>query len=196
MAHNTWTHRLARVCVRPLVGSPVTPNHLTTVRLLLGLGACAALAVGTRRGEIWGGALWVLSAFFDRADGELARLGGRSSPAGHAYDYATDVLLNSLFFLAVGVGLRDTPLAHWALILGIVAGSALAIDALLAERLEQRDKVKTYPGTAGFDFDDILYLFGPVAWLGWLQPLLVGTAIAAPVAAFWTWRRWARGPRG
>jgi phosphatidylglycerophosphate synthase len=194
MAHNTWTHRMARVCVRPLVGSPVTPNHLTTVRLALGLGACAALAAGTRAGEIWGGVLWVLSAFFDRADGELARLAGRSSPLGHAYDYATDVALNALFFVAVGVGLRHTALGRWALVLGLVAGVALAVDALVAEQLERRDKVKTYPGTAGFDFDDVVYLFGPAAWLGWLLPLLVGTAAVAPFVAFSTWRRWAAGP--
>jgi archaetidylinositol phosphate synthase len=194
MAHNTWTHRMARVCVRPLVGGPVTPNHLTTARLLLGLGACTALALGTRGGEIWGGVLWVFSAFFDRADGELARLAGQSSAWGHAYDYAADVALNALFFVAVGTGLRHTALERWAPVLGLVAGAALAIDALVAERLERRDKIKTHPGTDGFDFDDVVYLFGPAAWLGWLLPLLVGTAAVAPFVAFSTWRRWAGRP--
>ena len=70
MVGDSWTHRLARPLVRPLVGTRVTPNHLTTLRLLTGLGACAALAVGDRGLEIWGGWLWLASALRDRADGE------------------------------------------------------------------------------------------------------------------------------
>jgi len=83
------THRLARVFVRPLVGGPVTANHLTTLRLLTGVAACIAFACGGRGGEIWGGALWVLSAFLDRADGELARLAGSSSACKNQIRTAT-----------------------------------------------------------------------------------------------------------
>ena len=68
----TWTHLLARPVVRPLIGTAVRPNHLTTLRLLTGIAACVALALGTRAGMWWGGGLWLVSAFLDRADGELA----------------------------------------------------------------------------------------------------------------------------
>ena len=50
MSHDTWIHRCARVLVRPLVRTRVTPNHLTTVRLLTGLGSAAAFAAGD---EAW-----------------------------------------------------------------------------------------------------------------------------------------------
>ena len=44
--NDTWTHALARMAVRPLLGTGVTPNHLTTLRLLTGLLAWATLAGG------------------------------------------------------------------------------------------------------------------------------------------------------
>lgn len=191
MAHDSWTHRLARVAVKPLVGTRVTPNHLTTARLLSGLAACAAFAVGDRNWEIWGGVVWVLSAFLDRADGELARLGGLMSTSGHAYDYACDVVVNGLVFVAIGVGLRDSVLGVWAVAMGVVAGISVTTASVLSETLEKRrgTREKAYEGRAGFDFDDVLYLFGPLAWLGWLLPLLIGAAIGGPAFAVWTWMR-------
>ena len=99
VAGGSWTHLLARLAVRPLVGTWVTPNHLTTVRLATGLMACAAFALGRPEGDLWGGILWVLSAFLDRADGELARLGGKTSAWGHLYDYACDNACTALFFV-------------------------------------------------------------------------------------------------
>ncbi|HTT08601.1 MAG TPA: CDP-alcohol phosphatidyltransferase family protein [Gammaproteobacteria bacterium] len=189
--YTSWTHRLARYFVQPLVHTPVTPNHLTTLRFLSGLLACVAFGYGTRSGEIWGGVWWVVSAFMDRADGELARLSGRSSPAGHAYDYFTDVILNALLFLSIGLGLRHSHLGAWAVLLGLVAGIAVAVASVWSERLEKFDGSgrKAYTGVAGFDFDDALYLFGPLAWLEWLEPVLIAAAICSPVIALLTWRR-------
>ena len=36
MSHHTWLHRIVRPAVRPLVGTAVTPNHLTALRLITG----------------------------------------------------------------------------------------------------------------------------------------------------------------
>ncbi len=110
-----------------MIGTWVRPNHLTTLRLLSGLAACACFAFGTRGGMVWGGGLWLVSAFLDRADGELARLGKLSSPGGHLYDYYTDNLVNALFFAAIGVGLRHGWLGHWSIPLGIVSGRSLHV---------------------------------------------------------------------
>lgn len=191
MIGDSWTHRLARVMVKPLVGGPVTPNHLTTLRLATGLGACALLAAGHRSSEIWGGVLWVVSAFLDRADGELARLAGAQTRRGHLYDYVSDVLVTALFFVAAGFGLRHGMLGMWAVALGVVAGISVAAAAFFSEEIEQRNGngEKAYAGAGGFDFDDILYLFGPVAWLSLLPPLLVGAAVGGPAFAIWTWLR-------
>ena len=183
MSGDSWTHLIARPLVRPMIGTRIRPNHLTTLRLLSGLAACACLALGSHAGMIWGGALWLLSAFLDRADGELARLGKLMSPGGHTYDYYTDTLVNALFFAAIGIGLRYGWLGFWSIPLGLTAAASMLLCSILAERLERLSPPDTraYSGRWGFDPDDALYLMGPLAWLGWLSPILVGAVIGATV---------------
>jgi archaetidylinositol phosphate synthase len=191
MANDSWTHKLARLCVRPLVGTAVTPNHLTSLRLASGVGACAAFAIGDPAGFGWGAALWVLSAFLDRADGELARIGGLTSPGGHLYDYYADVGINALFFAAIGMGLRDSNLGAWAILMGLVGCLSIVVASVVAERFERQDEAgrKPFSGVAGFDFDDVLYLLGPAIWLGAAYPILVASSVVTPVFALISWWR-------
>ena len=181
MSGGSWTHLAAQPLVRPLIGTWVRPNHLTSLRLLSGLVACACFAWGSRSADWWGGGLWLVSAFLDRADGELARLGDLRSPGGHLYDYWTDTLINALFFVAIGVGARGSWLHGWAIPLGLLSGFSLFTCGLFSEWLERRSPPDTraYGSWMGFDPDDALYLMGPLAWLGWLPPLLPAAAIGS-----------------
>lgn len=181
MSHNTWTHLLARRAIRPLIGTAVTPNHLTTLRLLTGLAACIAIAPGTNAGAWWGGGLWLLSAFLDRADGELAREGNMMSASGHRYDFYVDNFVNALFFVAAGFAVAGGWLGLWAIPLGLLGGTSMLICGWWSELLEAQSPpgTKAYSGRAGFDPDDALYLMGPLVWLGWLAPVVVGAAIGA-----------------
>jgi phosphatidylglycerophosphate synthase len=187
----SWTHLLARIVIRPFLGTRLRPNHLTTLRLLFGLAACACFGLGTKAGMAWGGGLWLLSAFLDRADGELARIGNMSSRRGHLYDYYADNLVNSLFFAAIGVGLRHSWLAHWAIPCGIISAVALVACNVFSEQLEQHSPSQTraYSGQWGFDPDDALYLMAPFAWLDWLSAILAAAAVGTTVMMVITWVR-------
>jgi len=189
--HTSWTHRLSRVLVRPLIGTRVTPNDLTTGRLVTGLAACGAFMVGNATWDIWGGLLWLASCLLDRADGELARMTGTTSASGHRYDFFCDVGVNGLFFLAVGIGLRNSDLGAWAVALGVLAGLSVAAASVLSEVLERAapGSDKAYAGILGFDFDDVLYLLGPAAWFGLFPYLLIGAAAVAPLFVVLTWAR-------
>ena len=193
MVGDSWTHKIARVCIIPLVGTAVTPSHLTAVRLVTGLAASGAFAVGERSWDIWGGWLWLLSAFLDRADGELARVGDMMTEKGHRFDYFSDATVTSLFFAGVGFGLRDGILGAWSIALGLAGAAGVAAAEILSERIDQAKKdtgEKAYPGIWGFDFDDVLYLLAPVVWLGWQMPLIAGAALGAPAFAVLTWFKW------
>lgn len=183
--NDTWTHAAARWMVRPLVGTGVTPNHLTTLRLITGVAACIGIALGTPAGDGWGGALWLVSAFLDRADGELARIGNMMSTAGHQYDYQVDLWVNSAFFLAAGVGLRHGWLGHFSPMLGLEASLAMVACLWLSEVYEKLSGpgVRTWNGGFGFHPDDALYLLGPIVWLGWLAPVLVAAAVCSTLMA-------------
>lgn len=174
-----------------MVGSRVTPNHLTTARLATGLAACVGFAAGDPNGLLWGGVLWIVSCFLDRADGELARLGKSSSARGHLYDFYCDVAVNALLFLAMGIGLRGGRFGEWTIVMGMLAAIGVATASILSERLEDTvdDGNKAYAGVLGFDFDDVLYLFGPAAWLGLFPWLLGGAAVGGPAFALITWHR-------
>ncbi|HEX6002179.1 MAG TPA: CDP-alcohol phosphatidyltransferase family protein [Hyphomicrobiaceae bacterium] len=193
MIGTSWSHRLARLLVRPLVGTGVTPNHLTTLRLATGILACLALipADGTWLG--WAGWLWLASALLDRADGELARIGGMATPDGHRYDYLVDNVVNSAFFVTLGLGLRETPWGVAAVVLGLWSGAALFLSSYWSEELERLDGSgrKAYSGAFGFDFDDMLYLLAPIVWLGWRAPLLATACIGVTLMMLLTaWRLW------
>ena len=197
MVGDSWTHKIARVCILPLVNTPITPNHLTTLRLITGVAACGLFAIGTTEWNLYGGILWILSAFLDRADGELARVSGKISPWGHKYDYFSDVFVTALFFIGIGIGLRNTifwnvELGLWTIVMGICATAGVITAEILAEKIDQARKdtgEKAYAGFAGFDFDDVLYLFAPVVWLNLHPPFLIGASVGAPVFALLTWYR-------
>lgn len=197
MVGDSWTHKIARVCILPLVNTTVTPNHLTTLRLITGIAACSLFAIGTTEWNLYGGFLWILSLFLDRADGELARAGGKTSRRGHQYDYFSDVFVTAFFFVGIGIGLRNITfwnidLGLWTIVMGLAATAGVITAEILAEKIDQAHKdtgKKAYTGFAGFDFDDVLYLFAPVVWLNLHLPFLIGASVGAPVFALLTWYR-------
>ena len=187
MIGNSWTHKVARICVLPLVNTSVSPNHITVARLTTGLIACAAFALEI---NIFGGIFWIISTFLDRADGELARISGKTTEWGHKFDYYADTFITALFFLSIGINLHDNLPNHSSIIMGISAAIGVVFTEIYAEIIDQKKQItgeKAYPGFLGFDFDDILYFFAPIVWLDWHLPFLIGASVGAPVFAFFTW---------
>lgn len=178
----TYAHAVARWCILPLLNTPVTPNHLTTLRLLTGLGAAGAFAAGSYFWTCWGGALFVLSALLDRADGELARVSGRISPGGHWYDLSCDMAVNVLTFIGIGLGLAGRVPGPWAPIMGLVAGLSVGAIFVVVFRLHSGGShpivAFNYPN--GFDYDDSLFVIALFAWFNALLPLLIAGAVGAP----------------
>ncbi len=198
MSENTLSHQVARRVVRPLVGTGVTPNQLTALRLVTGLAAAVAFAIGSDQANIWGGALFVASAFLDRADGELARLAHMRSASGHRYDILCDRIANVALFVGIGIGLRASPLGPWSIALGLIAGAGIIViyrvRREIARVLRRRQPADSaLPRTDRlFDLDDVLYLVGPIAWAGGLLPFLLAAAPGAPAYALWQYWRYRR----
>lgn len=187
MSHNTLIHRGVRLLVRPLVATSITPNQITTLRLAAGLGTAVALSVGAAPWWNIGAGLFVLSAILDRADGELARMSGRTSPGGHVYDLVADALSNALVFVGLGIGLRDSGLGLWAIPMGIAAGGAIAVILWAVMAIEAREgrRAAELQGGGGFDPDDAILAVPVFIWLGATQELLIAAAIGAPAFAIY-----------
>ncbi len=186
-----YDQRLAALMVRPLVRTPVTPNQITAVTLLLALGAACLFAQGDARSANWGAGLFVLARFLDHFDGELARLTGKKSRLGYYFDYIAGALSYTALFVGIAIGLAAGPLGGWALALGAAgAGSAiisLFINLDIDKQMVLADGEATgYPGFAGFELEDGIYLIAPMTWLGWLSPFFVLCGIGAAVYCLWT----------
>jgi phosphatidylglycerophosphate synthase len=182
--------RLARWLVTPLKHSRVGPNHLTTLRLGVGLAAAAAFLPGTYLWSNIAALLMVLSNILDHADGELARLSGKSSRFGHLYDLASDALVTVLLFMAIGIGIAvgDDSRSRIAFpAIGAFAGVAVALIFYIRMRIEAlAGKAATrQTSVAGFETEDVLYLLPLVTLCNGLAAMLVAAAIGAPLYALW-----------
>jgi len=201
MKNPPYDQRIARVLVQPLARLGVTPNQVTAVSLLLALGAGALFVVGGAPAIHWAAGLFVLARFLDHFDGELARLTGKTSRFGYYFDYTAGGLGFAALFAGIGWGLAAGPLGGWALALG-GAGCATALLAMgLNLDLDRQlglgeGEAVGYPGWAGFELEDGIYLLAPVTWLGWLEPFFVAAGIGATVYLLWTLGRVLRARTG
>jgi phosphatidylglycerophosphate synthase len=187
-----WDARLARRVVSPLKSSWVTPNHLTTVRLVVGIAGAWSFTQGSYGWSNLGALLVMLSNFLDHTDGELARISGKSSRMGHLYDLASDALVTVLLFTGIGVGvgrqiglINHIPIAP--ALLGFVASGAIALIFQLRMRIEElAGKYGTQQASVGgFETEDILYLLPLVTLSNGLTQFLAAAAIGAPLFAIW-----------
>ena len=190
VAQCPWDARLARRLVTPLKDSWVTPNHLTTVRLGVGLAAAAAFLPGTYGWSNFAALLLILSNFLDHTDGELARMSGKSSRIGHIYDLASDAAVTIMLFIAIGVGVGDKPgnaSQFVPLTLGVVAGCAIALIFYLRMRIEDMvgKPANQQASLGGFETEDVLYLLPLVTLSNAVMPLLLAAALCAPLFALW-----------
>jgi phosphatidylglycerophosphate synthase len=188
MNDKPWDARLAYRLVYPLRHSRVTPNHLTSVRLLFGILAGAGLGTGDYFWTNIGAFCFVISNFLDHSDGELARLTGKMSKSGHYYDLASDAIVNVVLFAGIGAGLMKGPLGSWALLMGITSG--LAVAAIFHMRNEIEKSVgkndARQPNIGIIEAEDVLYLLPVVTLMDWLIPFMALATIGAPAFALWT----------
>jgi len=189
-----YDQRIARVLVKPLVKSPVTPNQITITTLLIALGGAALLATGDQELQYWGAGLFIFSRFLDHFDGELARQKKMTSKLGYYLDYISGGLSYGALFVCMGVGFRDGYLGAWSIVLGVVAMLAavlsmftnLGIDKASDDIDSESGEAIGYPGFAGFELEDGIYLLGPVTWLGYLEPFFIAAGVGAGMYFLWT----------
>lgn len=185
-----WDARLANWLVTPLKDSWVSPNHLTTVRLVVGLMAAAAFVPGTYLWSNVAAILLVISNFLDHTDGELARMTGKTSRLGHVYDLASDSIVTILLFVAIGVGVAQRAGVGFEfspVVIGALVGIAIALIFYLRMRIEDMaGKAATRQASlGGFETEDVLYLLPLATVCNCLAPLLKLAAICAPLYAIW-----------
>lgn len=92
---DVWIHRpLAYVLSKLLYPTPVSPNLVTMISIVFGVAGGLAFLGGFSHHMLVGGLCIFLSAIFDCADGQLARMRGTSSAFGRMLDGVADLVVS------------------------------------------------------------------------------------------------------
>lgn len=126
-------HPLAGRLARALVPTPVTPNMVSVAGagMVVAAGVLYAL-VGTPWAIALGLVLHLSWHVVDGADGQLARLSGRASPAGEIVDGMCDYFGHGILYALLATRLDDQlGWIAWAIAIG--AGLSRAVQSVFAE---------------------------------------------------------------
>ena len=122
-----FDRRLSIAISRMLLPFPVTPNHVTTAGLVLGLLGAWWLAAPSARLQFLGALVLWFCCLLDGCDGEIARLKHLSSPTGAAYDVWADHVSHLATFVALPVGVARLHPGHdWFVPGGLLVSGFLA----------------------------------------------------------------------
>lgn len=127
---NLWFNRpLAYAFVALIYRTPITPNQVTLLSLLVGLVAAGFWVAGSAQAMVWGGILLWTSAILDGADGILARAKHMFSDLGRALDGSADLVVGVATILAASyhLWLKHHSLALLVLVPLAIGGSILHI---------------------------------------------------------------------
>lgn len=193
-----YDQRLARWLVRPLVRSPIHPNHLTLLSLMLGGLAAALFAFGGQAHTNLAAGIYMLAVFTDHTDGELARQSGKTSALGHKLDFIVGGLNYTLLFCGIGIGQLHDGLGLGGMLLGLAAGLSNPFILRLRLKLDERwgKQAWKHPSAVGFELEDFIYLIGPITWMFGLPYFFIPYALGTLGYLAWTiieYRRWDRG---
>lgn len=116
-----------------LARTPVTPNQLTTLGVVLTV--VAAVLVGTGRPFVAG---WVLVAggLMDTFDGALARARGDTSPFGAFYDSVSDRLSDGIILVGIAWWVREDELLFALALVALVAAQVTSYIRAKAESID------------------------------------------------------------
>lgn len=120
---------LSRPTTRLVLPTPLTPNHVTILGVIVGIVGGLLLGSATVAGRLAGVAALVVSGVLDCVDGEIARIKFTESRIGHVLDITGDTLVHTALLAGIAMQLGrlgawpGAPLL-WLLGIGVVASFA------------------------------------------------------------------------
>ena len=129
-----FTRRVSIYVTLLLSRTPVTPNQLTLLSIILGVVAGLCWSLGSHLFFITGGILFQLMYLFDCVDGELARYKNMSSPKGAYLDFIGHYFTAFAMIVGASLGLAKD-LGDAALYFGLVVVIFHLGDELLRDLL-------------------------------------------------------------
>lgn len=145
---NPWRDRLGRWLMPIARRSPLTPNQITVLALLINLTAAALLSLGAKRPSLFLVApfLLAIAGIMDALDGVVARERGLSSRFGDFVDHLADRVSDC--FLIAGWAIGSSVRIEIAVVMAL----GVALTGYAGTQVEATFGVRSYEGVGRGEF--------------------------------------------
>ena len=126
-----------------LVKTPITPNQVTIISLILGIISAAFFSHGVHTYTIIAGMLYFVSTVFDQCDGEVARFKHMTSDFGKSFDIIVDSIVNAAITIGITIGIYKTNGSDLTILAGLFAMTGIVISLLLTTYFSNESKNDT-----------------------------------------------------
>ncbi|MBS1257695.1 MAG: hypothetical protein MAG551_00740 [Candidatus Scalindua arabica] len=123
--------------------TPVTPNQVTIVSLIIGIAAAVFFSHGAHTYTIIAGVLYFLSTVFDQCDGEVARLKQMETEFGWKFDIIVDAIVNAVIVIGITIAVYMKMGSVLVIMAGFFAMTGITISLLLATYFSRNSKKNT-----------------------------------------------------
>jgi phosphatidylglycerophosphate synthase len=194
------TRFISRQLTRLFLNTSMTPNQITFLSLLIGLGSAWSFYQGTYTSGLIGALLLLVSAWVDCTDGEIARLKFLETPVGARFDIFCDNIVHFFVFFSIGMGLFfQTGEPLYKLYGGLAVYGSLVSFMLLSGKIVQKKQAAGQGATSEASLTDQLanrdftYFLLAMACIGRLDIFILLTAIGANLFAIYLiYQKWGR----
>jgi len=183
-----YLHRRgSRWITRLLVRTPVAPNQVSLVSLVIGLVAIWCFWHATAASAWLGVLVYALACVVDHADGEIARLTFQESRLGANLDWTIDTIIHVGIVLGLGVSSGGRLMG----VIGLLGATGVTLSAVLARYLAREIEIGPPVGgmIAHIGNRDLFYIvllsFAALRWLAPSLVFVVAVVVAVGSQAYW-----------
>jgi len=123
--------------------TPVSPNQVTIISLILGIISGVFFSLGEYTYTITAGLLYFLSTVFDQCDGEVARLKQMETEFGRNLDIIVDAITNAVIVVGITIAVYMKMGTALVIIAGFFAMTGITISLLQATYFSHYNKKVT-----------------------------------------------------
>ena len=135
--------KISRFVSGLLSRTPVTPNQVTIISLILGIISGVFFSLGEYTYTITAGLLYFLSTVFDQCDGEVARLKQMATEFGRKLDIIVDAIVNAVNVIGITIAVYTKTGSILVIIAGFFATMGISISLLLVTYFSHNSKKNT-----------------------------------------------------
>jgi phosphatidylglycerophosphate synthase len=146
---------LAFLFVKSIYRTSLTPNQVTMLSMLVGIGSGILIGIGGSTAILLGAMLLALATILDCADGQLARMKNNGTAFGRILDGVVDYVYTVSAFFGIAIGCRSesiNPLLWWLFV--VAAGASYAVQAALLDYY-RNEFLARLTGRRGFVEDEL-----------------------------------------